>query len=427
MTTLRTWVGGDYQYNGIAAVGQKLYCAPHNSTSVLIIDAATNRTTTVETGLKGDHFYHGIAAVGNKLYCCPSSASSVLVIDAGTDTTSFVTWTSPAQTWGTHAVSAEPVSWKWAGIAAVGPRLFCAPCNSSWVLVIDTKTDTTTFIETGFEGDHKWSGIAAVGERLYCAPFQSSSVLVIDSATNKTTTIETHIRGEYKFAGIAAKGTKLYCSPLNFPSVLVIDTATNATSIIQIGIACNWKWSGIATHGDKLFCSPCNASSVLVIDTATSKTTMWSWASATTHAGLGELRWAGIEAVGDALFCAPHCAEAVLVINVGPSTGGLRNEDKATEAVAPTASDTNDPPPPVPPMVQRSYSGLTADAAARPTLISMVQTLMRTLSLEGDASQVVAGACKKLGVSTEGKSLLEQATECYKLATKPERIETSSA
>ena len=72
-------------------------------------------------------------------------------------------------------------SGKYYGIAAVGSKLYCAPCNASAVLVIDSETDRTHTIPCGAEGHSKWNGIAAVGTKLFCAPCNSSYVLVIDT------------------------------------------------------------------------------------------------------------------------------------------------------------------------------------------------------------------------------------------------------
>jgi hypothetical protein len=75
---------------GIAAVGSKLYCAPQNALTVLVIDSKTDTVNTIDCGVKGDGKWNGIAAVGSKLYCVPRGASSVLVIDSKMDTVSTI-------------------------------------------------------------------------------------------------------------------------------------------------------------------------------------------------------------------------------------------------------------------------------------------------------------------------------------------------
>ena len=49
-----------------------------------------------------------------------------------------------------------------------------------------------------------------------------------------------------------------------------------------------------------------------------------------------------------------------------------------------------------------------------PPLIEMVGVIKRELGLEGTLAEVVAEACKQLGVSTEGNTLAEQATLCWR-------------
>jgi flagellar motor protein MotB len=193
-------VAGNNKWGGIAAVGSKLYCAPYNASSVLVIDADADKISMIECGVAGGDKWRGIAAVGSKLYCAPHYASSVLVIDAETGTVSTIE-------------CGVAGNCKWFGIAAVGSKLYCAPYNASSVLVIDVETDKVSTIECGVIGNYKWCGIAAVGSKLYCAPFKASSVLVIDAETNKVSTIECSVPGHEKWRGIAALGSKLYCGP----------------------------------------------------------------------------------------------------------------------------------------------------------------------------------------------------------------------
>jgi hypothetical protein len=289
--------GGKDAWIGIAAIGKKLYCAPHNAQRVLVIDGDSLRT--LECGVAGDSKWAGIAAVGSKLYCAPFGASSVLVIDTRTDTVSTIEC-------GVSGVA------KWWGIAAVGNKLYCAPNNASSVLVIDADTDTVRTIESGVTGNAKWFGIAAVGNKLYCAPFEASSVLVIDTNTDKVSTIACGIAGncvKAKWAGIAAVGTKLYCAPRDASSVLVIDADTDTVRTIGCDDACQGKYSGIAAFGSKLYCAPRGASSVLVIDTESSSIRK-------IECGIsGSDKWNGIAASGNSLYCAPMNASSVLVID----------------------------------------------------------------------------------------------------------------
>merc|ERR1719329_1688073 len=147
-----------FMCGGIAAVGERLYCAPKCAESVLVIDAVTQSISPLPLpkGFDGNFKCDGIAAVGERLYCAPHDAAGVLVIDAGE-----------------RSVRCLPLpegfdgNGKCVGIAAVGKRLYCAPCNAKGVLVIDTATDSISSLPLpeGFSGDRMWTGIAAVGER----------------------------------------------------------------------------------------------------------------------------------------------------------------------------------------------------------------------------------------------------------------------
>ena len=56
-----------------------------------------------------------------------------------------------------------------------------------------------------------------------------------------------------------------------------------------------------------------------------------------------------------------------------------------------------------------------SSSSAPPPLIEVVNLLKKELGISGNITQVVAEACKQLGVETRGKSLAEQAAECWRL------------
>ncbi|KAJ8605434.1 hypothetical protein CTAYLR_003312 [Chrysophaeum taylorii] len=292
-----------YKWSSISAVGDALFCAPYNASSVLVIAAKTKSVSTIEFDVvEGYSKWSGIAAVGDTLFCAPFDASEVLVIDAKTKSVSTIECGSVAED-----------SFSWSGIAAVGDALFCAPYNASSILVIAAATKTVSTIKCGgFQDVHsKWCGIAAVGDTLFCAPYNASEVLVIDSNTKMVRTIECGGGGggNFKWSGIAAVGDALFCAPYNASSVLVIDSRSESVSTIECGVAGRHKWSGIAAVGETLFCAPYRASSVLVIDAKTKSVLA-------IECGVeGYSKWRGIATVGNTLFCAPYDASSVLVFN----------------------------------------------------------------------------------------------------------------
>ena len=135
-----------------------------------MIDADTETVRTVSAGtcVNGFSKWFGIAAVGSRVYCAPSNASSVLVIDAESESVR----TLPCGLAGAG---------KWSGIVAVGHKLFCSPCNASYVLVIDAQTDEMQQIACGVAGDYKWTGIAP-SEKMprahLCAPLTFLSIVL---------------------------------------------------------------------------------------------------------------------------------------------------------------------------------------------------------------------------------------------------------
>ncbi|CAE8618219.1 unnamed protein product [Polarella glacialis] len=78
----------NYKWSGIAALGNKLYAAPHSSNHLLIYDIGTGKvsgvsTTAVETGryLK----WSGIVALGDKVYAAPYGADHLLIYASSTE------------------------------------------------------------------------------------------------------------------------------------------------------------------------------------------------------------------------------------------------------------------------------------------------------------------------------------------------------
>ena len=59
---------GRPKWRGIAAVGSKLFCAPHDASVVLVMDAETEAVHTIACGVEGDFKWCGIVAVGTKLF-----------------------------------------------------------------------------------------------------------------------------------------------------------------------------------------------------------------------------------------------------------------------------------------------------------------------------------------------------------------------
>mmetsp|Transcript_13104 Transcript_13104/g.14986 ORF Transcript_13104/g.14986 Transcript_13104/m.14986 type:complete len:458 (+) Transcript_13104:86-1459(+) len=221
---------------------------------------AMSKKRTISCGVDGHKKWCGIAEYDNKLFCAPYNASSVLVIDAELEEVRTI----PCGVNGNY---------KWRGIARYGKKLYYCPFDASVVLVIDGETESINTISLDIKGSEKWSGIARCGSKLFCAPYNASTILVIDCETDETHTIPCGIKGDYKWAGIAAYKNKLFCCPFDASSILVIDGETEEVHAIPCGISGNDKWFGIVCFENKLFCAPHNASTILVIDGETEKKT----------------------------------------------------------------------------------------------------------------------------------------------------------
>ena len=101
------------------------------------------------------------------------------------------------------------------GCEAVGDKLYCPPCGSTEVLVVDTKTESCYTIDCGNSGVEdvagKWVGITAVGKKLYCAPHYATVMLVIDTESDQCHTIDcsAHCSGsDAMWSDITAVGDK---------------------------------------------------------------------------------------------------------------------------------------------------------------------------------------------------------------------------
>lgn len=293
---------GDFKWNGIAALGAKLYCAPFHADEVLVIDPLKRATRTITTSTSSNGKWCGIVPYKGKLYCAPFNSDDVLVIDPSTNSTMTI-------------ATGHEGNFKWAGIAVLGDKLYCAPHDADEVLVIDPKTGRASTIGTGQSGSGKWHGITALGDKLYCAPFNAEDVLVVDPALGAVSFIPSGNRGRWKWAGIVSLGVRLYCAPHDADDVLVIDPAQGSTWTILTGLTGIWKWAGIVALGEHLYCAPFCATDVLVVSPEARRT-----CTIRTQGESGHKSWASIAELGGRLYCAPYCADQALQVSVGVVT-----------------------------------------------------------------------------------------------------------
>merc|ERR1719491_635649 len=294
-----TYDGNGWQWSGIAAFKNKLFCAPHHSKFLLVIDTDTEEIRTIKLELEGKRKWCGIACCGNKLFCAPYFASSILVIDGDSEEIRYIEL----------GVIGEK---KWHGIAAFDDKLFCTPYNASDVLVIDAKTEETRFIPCGMEGDWKWVGITKCGSKLFCSPYTAPVVLVIDGESEKAHTIPFEKTTDHgNFVGITSyNDDKVYCAPWGASAVLVIDGETEKTENIPIPIDEKMKWHGVTQFDNKLYFAPCEATSILILDGETHEFIIQEY----TDRNEVYAKWGSIARCGDKIFCAPFLSHGILVL-----------------------------------------------------------------------------------------------------------------
>eukprot|EP00756_Hemistasia_phaeocysticola_P029102 Hpha_TRINITY_DN16209_c1_g9::TRINITY_DN16209_c1_g9_i1::g.13932::m.13932 len=276
---------GTWKWAGMAmAPNGKMYSCPYSNNFVLVIDPATDTVSFIDSTRTGGTFKWGGIGLGpnGKMYCAPDWDPSILVIDTATDTVSFITSTN----WAVPVGNSE-----WGAIAA-GPngKMYAAPYASAHILVIDTATDTVSFIDTTFPrwtggnvwdapNNLKWSAIAGgPNGKMYATPMNHGSVLVIDTATDTVSFINTTQNGPLKWTGMAlAPNGKMYAAPLWNHNVLVIDTATDTVSLIDSNQSSLFAFTSFCSADNgKLYSFPNNHgfpnndhNDVLIFDTNT--------------------------------------------------------------------------------------------------------------------------------------------------------------
>ena len=186
LTSSFIWFGGRGRrdYGGTAAVGTRVFFAPHFQDSVGVLDTVTTTFTTISTPLMGTSKYDGAIALGTQVYFTPCNQNNVGVLDAVTDT--FRTISTLAA-----GVRGEG-KYRGAGAAVTSSegvsRVFFAPYNENNVGVLDTQ-EPMSFSTILLPGANPgvasyaamYSGAAAVGNKVYFAPNTRNDVLVLDT------------------------------------------------------------------------------------------------------------------------------------------------------------------------------------------------------------------------------------------------------
>ncbi len=234
-------------------VTNKVYVANFSSADVTVIDGATNNTTTVPAGLGPVSV--AVNPVTNQVYVANKFDGNMTVIDGATNTTTTV----PAGT--------LPVS---VAVNPVTNKVYVANKFSANVTVFDVTTNTTRPVRAGTNPVSV--AVNAVTNKVYVANISSvgPNVTVIDGATNTTTTVPAGTSP----ASVAVNPVtnQVYVVNTGSNSVTVIDgktdmpTATVTAGSEPVSVAVN-------PVTNKVYVANSNSADVTVIDGLTNKTT----------------------------------------------------------------------------------------------------------------------------------------------------------
>ena len=160
------WQGATLASNG------KMYCGPYSHNSVLIIDPYTPSVdyttiagmTTFGGGTSNSGWRQGCLAPNGKIYFAPRDSSSVLIVDPSTDTADEATIAGLAYRGALYGQ----------GRLAPDGKIYCPPIAATNVLVIDPETDTidtTTYTGVGVGTTKYFCSALAPNGKIYAVSF----------------------------------------------------------------------------------------------------------------------------------------------------------------------------------------------------------------------------------------------------------------
>jgi hypothetical protein len=179
---------------------------------------ATANTPVLTT--KTGSYYGGVLAPNGNIYCAPQNTSNILVI---TPTT-----TSPYCTFTTISVVAGYYT---GGVLAPNGLIYFIPGNSANGSIIVFNPTLGTYTTVSITAGNYGGGVLAPNGLIYCPPYASTTnILVITpTATSCTAAVVGSGLGRYFGACLAPNGN-IYCTPLGAGNILVITpTATSCT------------------------------------------------------------------------------------------------------------------------------------------------------------------------------------------------------
>ncbi|MEU2589161.1 serine/threonine-protein kinase [Streptomyces avermitilis] len=273
--------------------GSRAYVANRSSSSVSVINTATNRTAGKPIPV--DRSPKGVAASpnGDRVYVTSLRSASVSVIDTETNKVDSTIRVGR----GPQGVAASPN----------GDRVYVTNFGSGSVSVIDTETnkvDSTIRVGRGPQG----VDVSPNGDRVYVTNFGSGSVSVIDTETNK---VDSTIRVGRGPAGVAVSpiGDRVYVANGSAGTVSVIDTETNRKMGSPIRVDRGLQGVAVSRMEDRVYVTNGSAGTVSVINTETNKV------DSTISVGRGPAGVA-VSPVGDRVYVTNGSSGSVSVIPI---------------------------------------------------------------------------------------------------------------
>jgi hypothetical protein len=275
-----TTLGNGY-WGTVLVPDGRLFMIPFNNTQIGIIDTQTDIWTPVGAPFAafGNKWAGGVQAKNGLIYCAPATANDILVINPQLDPSnpSFYTLIPT----GTTGVT----KWRGACVDSTGVFVIFNPNNSDDVMILNTTTNTISFISTGLTGNEKYGTcVLAPNGLIYHTPANRTAANQLVGITNLTA-------GTFTTFGTAPVGTSsisragvlykqfIYCPVRTGTSdFYVIDTTLNTvTPFGTIASLTNRYLGAILGADEKIYAWPYNndggALALQIIDPVTNTAT----------------------------------------------------------------------------------------------------------------------------------------------------------
>lgn len=332
---------------GVLAPNGNIYCIPHSSTYVAIINPYTKKVdTSTITGLSGtSKWYGGVLATNGKIYCIPYQSSQILIIDTKDNTISYISGITNSNY---PSIVASQEKWI-GGVLAPNGKIYCSPYFAQCVLIIDTSNDTVNLTDiVGITSTNPIYGatpstngllwrstntesfggaVLAPNGKVYFIPAAAYGILEINPENNTVntsyrypSTIRVNNQRFSFFGSCLAPDGNIYLAPWNFNKFLKIDVTKTLPTDRFVNIQTvspGSLWQGLVCgQNGKLYAIPFNSSVVAIIDPLTSTVNLTKITGIT-----GTLKYSGgVLGPDGIIYCIPRNASKIMTIKTGIPT-----------------------------------------------------------------------------------------------------------